>query len=325
MLDSFRNYFLECRKLKYEKLFYIERRKKLRIPINEIFPNPDIPKSEKRENSKPNNKFKKNPVVLATKNGYVLLAGTSKISYAKERGESSIECTVKEYVNEQEKFELLLSENYHSSLMSPMDLGGSFIKYREKYDITQQELARRTGITPGTIHHYESLIRTLNPKLGEALSAGLLTFKEARSIADLDDHDRQMEIAKPFLEGKISSVYVEKIVGRAKIASILSVDQIIDEVVNGKKSHIVNKNDNLSRLERKPSATSTELIENSILKIAGELEALQIKNIPEYRRLKLISSLRILETRLKYSLNNLNGGFTSKYSTPKSYSNRIKV
>ena len=73
MLDSFRNYFLECRKLKYEKLFYIERRKKLRIPINEIFPNPDIPKSEKRENSKPNNKFKKNPVVLATKNGYVLL------------------------------------------------------------------------------------------------------------------------------------------------------------------------------------------------------------------------------------------------------------
>ena len=209
--------------------------------------------------------------------------------------------------------------------MSPMDLGGSFIKYREKYDITQQELARRTGITPGTIHHYESLIRTLNPKLGEALTQGLLTFKEARSIADLDDHDRQMEIAKPFIEGKLSSVYVEKIVGRAKIASMLTVDQIIDEVVNGKKSHVPIKNENLGRIERKSNSPSTELIENSILKIAGELEALQIKNIPEYRRLKLISSLRILETRLKYSLNNLNGGFTSKYSTPKSYTNRVKV
>ena len=106
---------------------------------------------------------------------------------------------------------------------------------------------------------------------------------------------------------------------------MLDVDEIIDEVVNGKKSHIVAKNDNLSKLERKPSTTSTELIENSILKIAGELEALQIKNIPEYRRLKLISSLRILETRLKYSLNNLNGGFASKYNTPKSYTNRVKV
>jgi len=297
----------------------------LRIPINEIFPNPDIPKSEKKENSKTHNKFKKNPVVLATESGYVLLAGTSKISYAKEMGENAVECTVKENVNEQEKFELFLSENYHSSLMSPMNLGSSFIEYREKYDITQQELARRTGITPGTIHHYESLIRTLNPKLGEALSEGLLTFKEARSIADLDDHDRQMEIAKPFLEGKLSSVYVEKIVGRAKIASILNIDQIIDEVVNGKKPHLVTKNENLSRAERKPSTPSTELIENSILKIAGELEALQIKNIPEYRRLKLISSLRILETRLKYSLNNLNGGFTSKYRAPKSYTNRVKV
>ncbi len=297
----------------------------MRIPINEIFPNPDIPKSEKKENSKTHNKFKKNPVVLATDNGYVLLAGTSKISYAKEIGENSIECTVKENINEQEKFELLLSENYHSSLMSPMDLGGSFIKYREKYDITQQELARRTGITPGTIHHYESLIRTLSPKLGEALTEGLLTFKEARSIADLDDHDRQMEIAKPFLEGKLSSVYVEKIVGRAKIASMLTVDQIVDEVVNGKKSQALIKNENLARTERKSNAPSTELIENSILKIAGELEALQIKNIPEYRRLKLISSLRILETRLKYSLTNLNGGFTSKYNSPKSYTNRVKV
>ena len=89
----------------------------MRIPINEIFPNPDIPKSEKKENSKGHNKFKKNPVVLATKNGYVLLAGTSKISYAKEMGEISIECTVKENENQQEKIELLLSENYHTSLI----------------------------------------------------------------------------------------------------------------------------------------------------------------------------------------------------------------
>tara|TARA_Y100000748_G_scaffold303762_1_gene309996 strand:- start:2508 stop:3401 length:894 start_codon:yes stop_codon:yes gene_type:complete len=297
----------------------------LRIPINEIFPNPDIPNIEKKEYSKTHNKFKKNPVVLATDKGYVLVAGTSKIIYAKKMGENDIECTVKENINDQEKFELLLSENYHSSLMSPMDLGDSFIKYREKYNITQQELARRTGITPGTIHHYESLIRTLSPKLGEALSDGLLTFKEARSIADLDDYDRQMEIAKPFLEGKLSSVYVEKIVGRAKVATSLNIEEIIDEVVNGKKSQIINRNENSNRVDRKVATTSTELIENSILKIAGELEALQIKNIPEYRRLKLISSLRILETRLKYSLNNLNGGFTSKYNTPKSYTNRVKV
>ncbi|MFL2665538.1 MAG: ParB/RepB/Spo0J family partition protein [Dehalococcoidia bacterium] len=297
----------------------------MRIPIDEIFPNPDIGTKEKKDYSKAHNKFKKNPVVLATDKGYVLLAGTSKITYAKKMGENDIECTVKENINEQEKFELLLSENYHSSLMSPMDLGESFIKYREKYNVTQQELARRTGITPGTIHHYESLIRTLNPKLGEALSEGLLTFKEARSIADLDDHDRQIEIAKPFLEGKLSSVYVEKIVGRAKVAISLSIDEIIDEVVNGKKSQMINKNESSSRFDRKVISPSTELIENSILKIAGELEALQIKNIPEYRRLKLISSLRILETRLKYSLNNLNGGFTSKYNTPKSYTSRVSV
>ena len=59
---------------------------------------------------------------------------------------------------------------------------------------------------------------------------------------------------------------------------MLDVDEIIDEVVNGKISYC-DQNDNLSKLERKPSTTSNELIENSTLKIAGELEALQIKNI----------------------------------------------
>ena len=43
--------------------------------------------NQKKRNSKGHNKFKKNPV-FCNKNGYVLLAGTSKISYAKEMGKS---------------------------------------------------------------------------------------------------------------------------------------------------------------------------------------------------------------------------------------------
>ena len=206
-----------------------------------------------------------------------------------------------------------------------MDLGRAFMEYRDSHEVTQQELARRTGITPGTIHHYESLIRTLDPALGERVNSGELTFKEARSIADIDDHVRQREIAQPFIDGRLSSVHVERIVGRAKTSATLSIEDIIEEVVNGKRA---------PEREREPVAViqpaipveaDTALIENAVLKIAGELDAMQLQVIPEYRRLKLISSLRILDSRLKSALASLNGGVAVRQSVPRQYTATTKV
>jgi ParB-like chromosome segregation protein Spo0J len=190
----------------------------LKILIDRIDPDPetDVASKESVRDLPRGSRTARDPVVLAVEDRYVLLAGARKLRTAQEAGEKEVECTVKESVTEQERWELLLAEQYHSSLVPPMDLGQAFISYRDKYDITQQELARRTGITPGTIHHYESLIRTLAPGLGGKVNSGELTFKEARSIADIDDHERQLEIAKPFVDGRLSSVHVERIVGRAK-------------------------------------------------------------------------------------------------------------
>ena len=62
-----------------------------------------------------------------------------------------------------------------------------------------------------------------------------LTFKEARSIADIDDHNRQIELAKPFLSGDLSSVHVEKIVSLAKKHPDSEVNVIIESVTKGKQ------------------------------------------------------------------------------------------
>ena len=292
----------------------------MKIPIDQIFPNPDTPRptgvSTRRQSTR-SVRSKRDPVVLSTPNGYMLLAGERKLSAARDAGEIAIECTIKEEVTPQERWELSLAEQYHSSTVPAMKLGRAFMEYRDTHEVTQQELARRTGITPGTIHHYESLIRTLDPGLGERVNSGELTFKEARSIADIEDHVRQREIAQPFIEGRLSSVHVERIVGRAKTAPSLSIEDIIEEVVNGKRAP-----------ERQPEPApviqparhveaDTRLIENAVLKIAGELDAMQLQVIPEYRRLKLISSLRILDSRLKSALVNLNGGTALTTAVPK--------
>jgi ParB-like chromosome segregation protein Spo0J len=292
----------------------------LKILIDRIDPDPetDVASKESVRDLPRGSRTALDPVVLAVEDRYVLLAGARKLRTAEEAGEKEVECTVKESVTEQERWELLLAEQYHSSLVPPMDLGQAFISYRDKYDITQQELARRTGITPGTIHHYESLIRTLAPGLGGKVNSGELTFKEARSIADIDDHERQLEIAKPFVDGRLSSVHVERIVGRAKNAPELTIDQIIEEVVNGKRPAQKPEPVEAEVQEpQQPKERNTESLENMVLHLAGELDALPMHVIPEYRRLKLISSLRILDSRLRSALVSLNSGAALRSAIPK--------
>jgi ParB-like chromosome segregation protein Spo0J len=240
----------------------------------------------------------------------VLLAGTRLLKAAKEAGQRELDCAIRQEVSEQDREELRLIEMYQNALVPPMELGRAFMKYRDAFNVTQQELARRTGITPGTIHHYESLIRTLDPFLGRKVDNGELTFKEARSIADILDHRRQREIAAPFLDGRLSSVHVERVVGRAKSSPDLTVDQLIDEVLNGNRAPTPEP---VAAPAPQPvqsllPRSDADTVETAALKLAGELDALRLQTIPEYRRLKLISSLRILDSRLRSALVHLNGG-----------------
>ncbi|MEX0762791.1 MAG: helix-turn-helix domain-containing protein [Dehalococcoidia bacterium] len=301
----------------------------MKIPVEMILPDPDLASAttshrkanglSRRRESARGGRSTRAPIVRPGRNGkYTLVAGGRSLEAAIEAGEEALECTIREDLSEQEKWELKLAEQYHSSQLPPMQMGRAFMQYRDTHGVTQQELARRTGITPGTIHHYESLIRTLDPGLGDRVDSGDLTFKEARSIADIDDHERQREIARPFIDGKLSSVHVERIVGRAKSAPEMAIDKIIEEVINGNRQPATEA----AAAQAMPAPASlpgpvAESIENRLLMIAGELDAMQLETIPEYRRLKLISSLRILDSRLKSSLAHLNAGMARESTVPR--------
>lgn len=238
---------------------------------------------------------------------YMIVVGERLWMAAQREGETDIEGVVRKDVTEQEVRELQLSETYHHEKAPAMELGRSFLRHRDRYGITQQELARRTGITPGTIHHYESLIRNLDPELGKKVDSGELTFKEARSIADIADYARQREIAAPFVSGRLSSVYVERVVGRAKSFPGQSIEELLDAAVNGTRPAAAPVPDPEPR-RAEPVEQQPQDIEGVVLQIAGQLDSLPLQTIPEYRRLKLISTLRILDSRVQLVLSFLNGG-----------------
>ena len=258
------------------------------------------------------------PVVLADHGQFYLLCGNNTIDAAKRAGEDLVECIVRQGVTEDEREELRLADEYFSSLLPPIRMAESFIRYREKYHVTQQELARRTGITAGTVHHYESLKRTLSPTLQEHVDGGDLTFKEARCIADIDGHDRQVELAQPFIDSRLSSVHVEEMIAKAKANPQLPSADLIAEYVDGEPEMEVvaaepdingaTNGHHVIHAERLNGSYADDLegMQQDAFMLAGSLEKLASADIPEYRRLRLVSTLRILSSRLNTALDHLN-------------------
>lgn len=115
---------------------------------------------------------------------------------------------------------------YREKLLNPLELGRVFIDVIDHLEITSQEFSRRTGITPGTVHHYMSMIQTLAPALQPLVASRELTFKVARSIADIEDYGRQIEAAKLFGPDALSSVYVESLVREITTRPDLSISVI---------------------------------------------------------------------------------------------------
>ena len=71
----------------------------------------------------------------------------------------------------------------------------------------------------------------LDKGLAAKVEEGKLNFKEARSIADITDHARQRALAKPFMNGSLSSVYVESLIKLAKKEHDTPVEELIRRVV----------------------------------------------------------------------------------------------
>ena len=291
----------------------------MRIPIENILPDPDRPIYDKTHRAWARRRRQRRmPVVLAEKGKFYLLCGRNTIDAAQRAGEDLVECVVKQGVSPEEREEFRLADEYFSSLLPPIKMAESFIHYREKYHVTQQELARRTGITAGTVHHYESLRKTLSPKLQTFVDRGKLTFKEARCIADIDGYQRQEELAQPFIDAKLSSVHVEELVAKAK--SDLSIDSaaLIAEFVGEEptsekpKLEIVEDEQPQNGLELVHAQRingdydDLEAMQKDAFLLAGSLEKLTSAEIPEYRRLRLVSTLRILGSRLNIALDHLN-------------------
>lgn len=176
-------------------------------------------------------------VVRKSGNGYEIIAGERRWRGAQIAGLSEIPCLIKEVKN-LESAELALIENIQRENLNPIEEALAYDSLINKYNLTQEEVSNVVGKSRPYI---TNLIRLLNldERILDLISAKELSSGHGRTLLQIEDKDKQFEIAKMIMQEGLSVRATEKLVK----------DLINKKPTNNTKKDKIEKDSNIVDIE----------------------------------------------------------------------------
>ena len=162
------------------------------IPIDDIAANPYQPRSTMSETSLEDLKQSISeqgvlqPVIVRQKAGrYELVAGERRLRAAKLAGLRTIPAVVRQ-VSDSEALEIALVENLQREDLNPIDEARGYRELIQRFDLTQEQLAKKIGKDRSTIANTLRLLQ-LPDVVRKGLEDGEITVGHARALLGLED------------------------------------------------------------------------------------------------------------------------------------------
>lgn len=135
------------------------------------------------------------PVVLRPgANGrFQLVAGERRWLASKRAGKRAIPAVVRQISNEQ-AMEITIIENLQREDLNPMEQARAFERLSREFNLTQEQIASRTGKDRASIANFIRLLK-LPEAVQEALESGSLSFGHGKVLAGLVGFPQQLEHA----------------------------------------------------------------------------------------------------------------------------------
>lgn len=122
-------------------------------------------------------------LLMASENGYQLIAGERRLLAAKKAGLSVVPVVVRE-AGEQTSLELALVENLQRSDLNPLEAAEGYRQLIEDFELTHEEVAARLGKSRSSVTNSMRLLR-LSAAVRKALEAGKISEGHARTLLAL--------------------------------------------------------------------------------------------------------------------------------------------
>ncbi|MGN1310698.1 MAG: ParB/RepB/Spo0J family partition protein [Clostridia bacterium] len=149
------------------------------------------------------------PIIVTKEDDhYKIVAGERRWRAAKKAGISEIPAIVRVYTEQTNK-EIALIENIQREDLNPIEKAVAMKELLEKYQLTQQQLSDKLGISRSGI---ANTIRVLNldERVINLVLDGKLTEGHCRTLLRIEDPDKQYETAKYMVESGDSVREAEK-------------------------------------------------------------------------------------------------------------------
>ena len=206
----------------------------LEIDINKIEVNPNQPRSnfDSSDLESLSNSIKDlgiiQPITVRKINStkYEIISGERRYRAAKIIGLSTIPCYVRGVQSESDILKMSLVENVQRVDLDPIEIGLSYERLINEYNLNTESISRIVGKDRSTISNYIRLLK-LDPIVQSGIRDRFLSMGHGRTLINIDDKKIQLEIYELIISRNLSVRQTEKIVrefGKKKVKSNLNSD-----------------------------------------------------------------------------------------------------
>ena len=173
----------------------------LELPLDAIKPNPRQPRSQFPESELTDltESIRQHGVlqpllVIATDDGYQLIAGERRLKAAKKAGLTQVPAVVRE-ASAQASLEMALVENLQRSDLNPLDAAEGYRQLSDEFELTHDEVAARVGRSRSSVTNSLRLLK-LSAAVRKALEDGKISEGHARALLALPLAEKQASALK---------------------------------------------------------------------------------------------------------------------------------
>jgi len=234
--------------------------KVIKISIDRIKPNPNQPRKHIKEETLKElaesikQKGIIQPIIVREKEGYYeIIAGERRWRAAQIAGLQEIPVVIRNDISELESLELALIENIQREDLNPIDLALAYNELIEKYNLTQEELAKILGKSRSAIANTLRLLK-LPEEIKNHIISGKLSEGHGRVLLALEDEKEMTRLANECIEKQLSVRELEEII------YFKSQEQIREKIVSHETNQEKKNNDLVNIEEDLIEALGTKVI-----------------------------------------------------------------
>ena len=186
------------------------------IPLEQIDTNPHQPRTafdeealeELAESIRTHGLIQPITVRFLSPKAFQLISGERRLRASKLAGLAEVPAYVR-VANDQEMMEMALIENIQREDLNAMEIADTYLRLKEEFELTDEQLSARVGKKRATVTNYMRL-RKLPPEIQQAVVDKQIAMGHARTLAGLEDIDVQLHLFKKTIQLGLSVRALEK-------------------------------------------------------------------------------------------------------------------